>query len=151
MFEGHSAYLLLKHVLTHPESTYTGIDNWAIFERRKDEELTHPEENLKEFSNVEIVTGHSPRVLKKFIKKNRMFDIIYIDGGHKFRNTLLDTTLAWSLSRDIIIWDDYGKILGVKRAVDAFLRNIPSDTYNIIENDYQFGVQKCQTSPLTGQ
>lgn len=140
IFEGQSAHRMFQHLLTNPESTYTGIDIWK-YETRE-----IAEENLKGYENKTIITDNSRVALEKFHKDEQQFDIVYIDGDHSYKSVLSDTVLTWGLTKQIMIWDDYkrphSREYGVRAAVQAFLRNVPNSEYKVIVDDYQFAIQK---------
>ena len=141
VFEGQSAWLMYEHILTHPNSTYTGVDN-----REGDKyfrKVIKPQSNLCGLHNVTLLDGNSTKVLQDLNGQGKEYDICYIDGNHNYAHVLIDTTLVWSLATGMIFWDDYWpSCFGVKNAVHDFLRNIPNSSYKVIEKGYQFGIMK---------
>ena len=145
IFEGQSAYMMFNNILTHPDCTYTGIDDWSSSKNHFGETSeTLARKNLKPYKNATIITDRSRHTLEQFNKDQRSFDITYIDGNHSYQGVLSDTVLTWNMTKQIMIWDDYrNNNYGVKPAVRAFLRNFPNQ-YKVIVDDYQFAIQKLE-------
>lgn len=148
VFEGKSAHVMAEHVLTHPESTYTGIDNW-VSDSWRIKGTTEPvwvraKRNLAELRNVTLMEEPSAVALQELTRKKRKFDITYIDGNHRMSIALLDTVLTWDMTKHIMIWDDYRSPghPGVEKALTALFKLIPRKTYKVIENGYQFAIKK---------
>lgn len=152
VFEGRSGCWLLEHILTHAESTYTGIDNWSLpvpkydpiaIERRA-------RANLASFGDkVDLIHGDSRTVLREPRWKFETFDIIYIDGDHRAFACLEDSILAWPLLKPggVMMWDDYRMRRShntVKLAVDSFLACY-SGCYTLLFQNRQVGVRKIRT------
>lgn len=135
VFEGGSALLFLQHILTHPESTYTGIDdnlrNVAI-------------ENLNGYgSRVKLIPGDSTDILPGLIKSGYAFDIVYIDGCHQINYALRDIDLSFRMLRPggVILVDDYAHPeYGLKMPIDRYLSDRPD--IDIILQDYRIAIRK---------
>ena len=64
-----------------------------------------------------LFEGFSTITLKKFTKKNKKIDYIFIDGGHSVNTILSDWNCAKKMMHDnsIVIFDDY--YLGIKNKI----------------------------------
>jgi predicted O-methyltransferase YrrM len=112
-FHGTSLAEFLKLL---PKSKAVAIDLW---ESRQNSELsdinfTDVEKkfdvNTSIYSNrIEKIKGNSKEVLHHFIKENRKFDLIYIDGSHLAFDVYHDAILSWLLlnTKGLMIFDDY--------------------------------------------
>ena len=122
---------MLDNVLTHSESTYTGIDIWVQDVARTS--LGH------HVDKVTILEGDSQVILQGMSQK---FDIIYIDGDHSAQGVLFDSVLAWRLAKRYMLWDDYrSAAYQVDTGLRSFFNCIPRDKYMVIIDNYQYGVQ----------
>lgn len=135
--EGRSGCWMLDNVLTHPESTYLGID----IEIKK-----HAKQNFSRHGDkVKLIESDSRFALRKL--EPHSFNVVYIDGHYLKENVLFDAVLAWDLSNDLIIWSDYNnrhaKRFGIDQAINCVLKNIPPKKYKIIfENIGELCIQK---------
>lgn len=75
----------------------------------------------------------SKELLPKFIKEERRYDLIFIDGDHSYEGVKADIINSMKLS-DIIVCHDYRNIVGVTKAIDEIIK--PS--YYIIEDRMWF-------------
>lgn len=166
VFEGASMDLMLKNILTHPDSRAIGIDPW-------DKEYTlsrnvYPEKTaednwknllnnlieLKRNTKVDLIQGYSQHVLREQRWQDKHFDIIMIDGHHTGICVLRDFSLTWPLLKDggIMIFDDYQR--EVKDAVDIILtflgarnkrRNLRRESkYTLLFSNEQIGIRKIR-------
>ena len=154
VMEGRSACWFFEEVLTHPDSRYTGIDNWeecgADWMADAQEQAVANITLAADPDRWELIHDDSIMALSKLHEEGSKFDVIYIDGNHSFSGCLGDTYMSWSMSKRIIVWDDYrrkfDKDYGVWKAVQWFLRFIPDDQYKIVLDNYQFAIEKHQSS-----
>ncbi len=145
ILEGRSGCWMLDHVLIHPKSHYTGIDNWHWGTGK----VAH--RNLSHHAKkVTIYDGRSLDVLRTL--SGDSFDIVYIDGDHSAPMVLFDSILCWGLLRSggFLIWDDYAQIsqpgqpCNVRLAVDSFLACMPKSIYRKVWQDYQLAILKTE-------
>lgn len=125
IYEGRSGCWMLDNVLTHPQSSYLGIDSW-VDPKTRDKAYRNLSYHKRK---VRIIEGDSRRQLRKLPING--FDVVYVDACHLRENVFFDTVLAWDLSRDLIIWDDYRNPhfshFGVEDAFDSIIKNISSE------------------------
>jgi predicted O-methyltransferase YrrM len=91
-YTGVSLINIVKQI---PNSRGQGIDSWSAQEKLLIEKSF--QENVKREgleSKISGIKGDSCKVLLSKIKKNEVFDIIYIDLGYE---SLTDMVLAWQL------------------------------------------------------
>jgi predicted O-methyltransferase YrrM len=139
IYEGRSGCWMLDNVLTHPQSRYTGMDIWVDPKTRD-----RAYRNLSRHEpKVRIIEGDSRRQLRKLPVNG--FDVVYVDACHLREHVFFDTVLAWDLSRDLIIWDDYRNPnfshFGVEDAVDSILENIRSE-FRVLFRSRQICISK---------
>jgi predicted O-methyltransferase YrrM len=100
--DGRSALFFLNYL---PRSRITCIDRFfpdgqeAVFDR-----------NLSQFKDrLEKLSTLSVPALVGLRRKERRFDLVYIDGDHRRETVMLDAMLTWPMLRPggILIWDDY--------------------------------------------
>jgi predicted O-methyltransferase YrrM len=79
-------------------------------------------------SRMAKMKAYSIEALWKLQRDQASFDVIYIDGSHKYRDVLIDSLLAWDLLRigGYLIWDDYfwsrrQTEIGSRLAIDQFI------------------------------
>ena len=129
--EGRSACWMLDEAM-QPGDTITCVDTWGgPFDGYSSE---NPEARFDAnlAGRAEKFRGRSHVFLARALAEHRLFDGIYIDGGHEGRTVLEDTVLAWRLLKvgSVIVWDDYEwrdphphrqHLPTPKPAIDAFL------------------------------
>lgn len=95
--------------------------------------------------------------LDKLIQRQRIFDVIYVDGSHTRADCLIDSVLGWQLldANGLMIWDDYvweaNHLAPADRpqdAIDAFL-SLYGAELTIFEKGYQVIAQKRKPSEIT--
>jgi len=118
VWEGRGACWLLDNLLTHPDSRYTGVDNWtappgipAVASR-----------NLAfHRGKARILTGDSRLVVPEL---EGLFDVVVIDGLHTYSGCYADMANCWTKIRSggMLVVDDYGYpgLDGVAAAVDEW-------------------------------
>ena len=105
-------------------------------------------------ARVEKHKSRSVPILDAFAtRRQRRFDLIYIDGAHERDDVMVDTILAWRLLKvdGFLIWDDYDifnampgqfvKDQDPKPAIDAFL-SWKEGEYEVVHSGYQVIVRK---------
>ncbi|MEO6215929.1 MAG: class I SAM-dependent methyltransferase [Sphingomonas sp.] len=107
------------------------VERHVIVEKvRGTERLTIAEENLANFSrpgtNLEIRWEDSAIALAELWREGEKFDLILIDGGHRFENVFMDFYYAGQLANPgaIVLLDD-AWMPAVKTAISFFERNMP--------------------------
>lgn len=142
-FEGASAIWMLRHVLTHPESRLTCVDNDKLGCGKR------LESNLAASGLGEKVTIHwiDSHDVRKHVPDEH-FDFVYVDGSHAAANVLFDVVNAHLICRPggIIGCDDYlfelpedGSV--PKPAIDAFLK-LMGDRVEVVHSGYQLWFRK---------
>ena len=110
-YEGLSALNILSN---YPNANVTTIDLWdpsntnsESLDVNFDEVEKRFDENLKEYRFTKIKKD-SVVALRELLKKNILFDIIYIDGSHNGEDILSDALESYKLlnTNGIIIFDD---------------------------------------------
>ena len=111
-------------------------DQGDVFFMEKDPRRYTKEENLdfvinrmKKYSGVEIVQKDSLTALPELSRRNELFDFIYLDASHKYKDVILDIEASCSLLKengilglnDYIWKDEDGRQYGVIPAVNKFL------------------------------
>ncbi|NJR64706.1 MAG: hypothetical protein HC772_04285 [Leptolyngbyaceae cyanobacterium CRU_2_3] len=149
-FEGMSACWFLDHILTHPLSHLTCIDQYfqEAFET-----------NIAQTGSAERLiqlTGDSHAVLSTLAPES--YDIIYVDGCHLAQYVQQDASLSWKLLKagGILIFDDYqwtdpsypGQDTQI--GIDAFL-SVIQDQMKVLHQGYQMIIQKLRITSLTEQ
>ena len=149
IYEGRSGCWMLDNILTHPQSSYVGIDAW-VDKRTKDvahKNLSHHQDKIR------IIEGDSRFELRKLIPNS--FDVVYIDACHIRENAFFDSVLVWDLSKDLIIWDDYRNPnfthYGVEDAVDSMLGNIPPTSFEVLFKNRQICLRKSRWTYMLNQ
>lgn len=169
IFEGRSAKIFLEEVLTHPESTYTGIDDWwshltqgyppertnELQGKRKDtlawlnSTYRNAMENFSKFpaDKCRIIEDLTHSALYNLHQERATFDIVYIDGDHSFGQCFLDSVLAWPLVKEVMLWDDAAPGWPATVAMSHFLNSIPNQ-YDVLfwpsrhPENFQLGITK---------
>jgi len=98
---------------------------------------------------VEWHQGYSHDILMDFIKDQRKFDFIYIDGSHMAKDVLFDAVLSDRLlvSGGIMHFDDYlwpAKLPEhhkPKKGIDMFFA-LNYENYDIVYTAYQVCIKK---------
>jgi len=154
---------LINIVKLIPNSQGFGIDKWTNYNTSTYGEKIHMQhiesfEIEKSFyKNIEIenltnrifgMKGDSKVILFEMIKKNDIFDFIYIDGSHQCLDCYLDIFLAWKLLNKggILAIDDYtfnknDKMQSPFEAVNKFL-NMYKGQYHLLYTGYRVFLEK---------
>lgn len=122
-FEGRSACWMMDHILTHPDSRLTCVDNYGYISTSPDgaaearefnalplaKALTLFRRNTKPYGRrVRLVQSPTREYLCRAILQGRTFDLAYIDAAHVAAMALLDLVLTWELIAPggIVVMDD---------------------------------------------
>ena len=97
---------------------------------------------LRKFkSNINLIKGDSNQILKKI--KDKKFDYIFLDGGHKYETVKSDLeNLIFSINnKGVILCDDYNLTYapGIKKAIDEF----------VLKNNFQLKVYQSRFAEIT--
>lgn len=125
VFEGRGARYVIDNLLTHPESEYTGVDNWA---QRKSNKIQKERAVANVGESGELIKEDSTQAMWDFLMQGRQFDIIYVDAGHEFDQALSDGLMAWSILAPggVLFFDDWNhpKYKGLNKAIEAIAKII---------------------------
>jgi predicted O-methyltransferase YrrM len=150
-YEGRSTVWILENLLTNWKDQITCIDHFdAMYRDNFFSNMKAFEPELK----VRVLKSDSFHALADLnVSPSRRYDGIYIDGGHRAKETLSDLVLSWPLLRHggIMIVDDYKyhsdkwpptpKIETPKPAIDAFLKMYKKEL-KVVHKGYQVMVEK---------
>lgn len=134
VWKGEGAEWFLSNILTHPTSSYCGVDPFTGSEEHRlagmdcSQNEQQARERLKPFGARAALWRETST---DFLIRNqgwRGFDAIYVDGSHTAEDVLRDSVLAFELLRvgGTVIWDDVewkamrDEIDRPKMAVEAF-------------------------------
>ena len=95
----------------------------------KEENLDFVINRMKNYSGVEIIQKDSLIALPEFVRRKELFDFIYIDASHEYKDVILDIEASCHLLKEYgilgindYIWkDEDGRQYGVIPAVNKFL------------------------------
>ena len=158
-FVGTSIIGMLQYL---PNSVATTIDKWENYNENNIDILKNLEsynaekifyENIMKtelIDRISVLKGDSASILIKLIKKEKLFDFIYVDGSHKYIDCYTDCLLSWNLlaKNGVLAMDDYLYIVsktdpfenpGV--GIDYFLEKIKGQ-YTMLHKDYRIFIQK---------
>lgn len=149
--EGRSSIWFLQNILTHPESTLTCVDPWAIpglWETFMG--------NIRESGvgkKVKIQRRMSHMMANTLIPP---LDFVYVDGDHRAPFVLMDALVAWRFLKPggVLIFDDYllkpmpngshaqlaGKMLP-QNAIDFFIDMMEGKYIGVTKSDQVIGVK----------
>lgn len=101
VWEGRSFFWVLNNLAINSQSTLTAIDIFSPGRFNRNLKISKAE------SRIKVIKGSSQQQLKQL--QNESYDLIYIDGSHRYRDILVDGILAWDLLKNngTIIFDDY--------------------------------------------
>ena len=155
---------LLNIVSRIPNSFGIGIDRWEDYNEDNINILQTIKSNQVErsfYHNMQVsglgerttgIKGNSFDVLLELVKKEEIFDFIYVDGSHKCLDVHLDLFLSWNLLRKggILAIDDYmyhwDKVKDQPfeypfEGVNDFLKKYEQE-YIILSKDYRVFLEK---------
>lgn len=151
-YEGRSTCWLLQNALADDgamicidpwnfkPNQHTDLDGQQVFETF----LENTGEVFKQGQSLFPVRETSITALPKIAPLTA--DFIYVDGSHDPSVALQDGCLAWEILKigGVMLFDDYQyPHEETKRGVDGFLLGFKGK-YEIIVNNYQLGIKKCQ-------
>ena len=128
-FEGRGTLWFLDNILTDPSSRIYCVDPLKPNATFNDPEPYADTffENIAPYGDrVRVRQGFSTQLWGTLLDELSGVskpDLIYIDGSHAAEDVLMDSALAWRLSKQgtILVWDDYADPQEAL-AVDAFLQ-----------------------------
>jgi predicted O-methyltransferase YrrM len=155
---------LINIISRIPNSIGFGIDRWEDYNEDNINILKSIKSNQVEnsfYHNIQItglqeritgIKGDSVNVLLELLKKEEIFDFIYVDGSHKCLDVHLDLFLSWRLLRKtgILAIDDYmynyDKVKEQPfeypfEGVNDFLKKHENE-YIILSKDYRIFLEK---------
>jgi len=155
---------LINIISRIPNSIGIGIDRWEDYNEHNINILKSIKSNQVECSfyhNIEIsglqerikaIKGDSFNVLLELVKKEEIFDFIYVDGSHKSLDVHLDLFLSWRLLRKggVLAIDDYmynydkvkeNPLEYPFEGVNDFLKKHENE-YIILSKDYRIFLEK---------
>jgi len=155
---------LLNIISRIPNSLGFGIDRWEDYNEDNINILHSIKSNQVEKSfyyNMQVsglqdrvkgIKGDSAKVLLELVKKEEVFDFIYVDGSHKCLDVHLDLFLSWNLLRKggVLAIDDYmyhwDKVKEKPyeypfEGVNNFLKKYEQE-YSILSKDYRVFLEK---------
>lgn len=154
-FEGMSAAWFCDNVFLNEKSRITCIDPFSGSVEHDNNQKENLYERFKKNvidnfpDKVTVMKKMSNEALLELGMENNRYDIIYIDGDHNAKAVYQDAVLAWPLlKRDgLLIFDDYLWEYGTemerpKPGIDAFLKIIPTESYEILHKGYQIFIKK---------
>jgi predicted O-methyltransferase YrrM len=141
-FEGRSAIFWMEFLR---RSRLTCVDVFLprVLEARFDQNTADYRDRIAKLVMPSIAA------LPRLEQAGALFDLIYVDGGHRLMDVYRDSTMCWPLlkSSGILIWDDYewtkpGRELDrPKPAINHFLRQHASELIEL-HRGYQIIVRK---------
>jgi predicted O-methyltransferase YrrM len=164
-FVGTSIIAMLQYL---PRAHATTIDKWSNYIEKYNNGIISSlnqmvQNNVEQifFDNIEkagvknrinAMKGDSSNLLLELIKKNNIFDIIYVDGSHTCIDCYTDCLLAWQIlnKNGLLIIDDYlykqytndDNILDRPfHGINHFLEKMEG-TYTILEKGYRIFLLK---------
>jgi tetratricopeptide (TPR) repeat protein len=157
-YTGISLINIVKRI---PNSIGIGVDMWSNYDEN---ELLKNTDNLKvkdSFFKNSVIEGIEDRIfglqmnsrdaLLDFVKKDELFDFIYVDGSHLLLDCYLDLFLSWQVLEvnGILGIDDYyykqDSVLDSPfESVNHFLKVIEGK-YKILTKDYRIFIEKMST------
>lgn len=148
-FQGQSATWWLDNILTNTNSSLTCID--PFFERPRVPDFKIFMSNIEKTGKkqqVRVLRGLSGDILPKLIESKEMFDLIYVDGSHEYKDVLEDCLNSWKMlnPNGLLILDDYKMNpryaedkIGPKPAIDEFLQFLEQNEkehFEILNTDF---------------
>lgn len=144
-YEGASACWLLEHLMDHPGSRLTCVDQWEqrSGQRVYEESMQSVHEtflkNIRATGKADRVTvlrGPSRQVLPDI--QGERFDLIYVDGDHSAEGVHFDSVQAFRLVNEggMILWDDYDRAASVKEGVDRACQEFGGRLHRFGKNVY---------------
>jgi predicted O-methyltransferase YrrM len=134
-YKGDSALWFLNNLCVNKKTTLTCIDTWMgspeynEFEQIEQIFDKNISENERKDQLIKIKNNSYDALVELNYRKEKMYDVIYIDASHESRDVISDASLSWRLLNPsgILIFDDYKWDLlkpdyfTPKPAIDAFM------------------------------
>jgi len=153
-YEGRSFLWIMDNILTHPSSRAVAIDAYNESVSPGAEKVFL--ENLRRgglSTKVRVIKGLSQEQLRQL--KLNSFDLIYIDGDHRGKSTIMDAILSWDLLKEggIMIFDDYKIDFDIPMEMRPeyvldFFQSIFGDEIEVLNDYYQLIIRKHKTQCL---
>lgn len=148
-YQGSSACLFSDLILLNESSTLTCVDPFDI-----NDETTDLDNNTKNifYNNIKLSSNYHKINVKElysfdfYLKNNKMYDFIYIDGSHKLEDITVDFENCLKIiKKNGIIWmDDYGggnPPNSIKNHIDKLIEKTKHNI-EIIHKGYQIAFKK---------
>lgn len=160
VYEGQCAEWCCQQILTHPESRYTGLDNWEYVRGGFQTGLTPADvessarDNLSRFRDrVTLIKGKSVDILASHRFDLESFDLIYIDGDHTPPGVRADSIFCWPLLKvdGWMVWDDYEGARDKPAnqrppaGIDPFVNSRRPEEIDVFWKGYQLAARKLAT------
>jgi predicted O-methyltransferase YrrM len=150
-YEGLSSVFFADNLLNHPESSLMCVDPFLNTDNndhsillQNNEELNF-DYNIKKCKNAEKINVQKITSDDFFVKNDKTYNIIYIDGSHEIDYIMRDMENSFKvLEKNGIMWmDDYGGGDGIriKTVVDNFLKKYQHHC-EVIHKGYQLAIKK---------
>ena len=151
-FEGRCTVWLMENILVKDTDILSAIDNFKG-EKELNIDMVKVKntfiKNVDRYgSRVHLHIGDSRSIIQGL---GRVYDFVYVDGGHTAENTLTDSLLAWDLLRSggVMLLDDYewpghgitDAIDRPKLGIDMFLE-LKKRSCCLLHKEYQVCVRK---------
>jgi predicted O-methyltransferase YrrM len=143
-YVGTSVIEMLQYL---PNSIATTIDKWENYNENNIDIFKNMESNNVEkifydnilksnvLTRISVLKGDSSTILIKLIKKEKLFNFIYVDGSHKCIDCYTDCLLSWNLleKNGILAIDDYLYIVARNKDDCNFLAKTKNNDELLIE------------------
>ena len=161
-FEGISALYILEN---HPYAKLVCVDPWfqlspnsGTSEGYEHLNMLNIENNFN--SNLSLFHDRYKKYKAKsddfFLKNEKEFDVIYVDGSHIAHDVLNDCISSWKILKnngimilDDYFWQNYKEIeKNPATAINQFLDSIPNEFKIIKLSKFQLSIKKCKMTKL---
>lgn len=104
----------------HPNAKYYALDAFKEGHGTDSGNLDSFIHNTKDLSNIILLKGLSFDILP--VLRDRVFDIIFVDGDHAYESVKSDVGMCYRLLKPggVMAMHDYFNIADTKRAIDEF-------------------------------
>ena len=104
----------------HPHAMYYALDAFQKGHGTDSGNLNSFIQNTKGLDNIVLLKGPSCAILP--VLRDRMFDIIFVDGDHAYESVKSDVEMCYRLLKPggVMAMHDYFNIEDTKRAIDEF-------------------------------
>lgn len=84
---------------------------------------------------INMLTGESSEILPDLIQTGERFDLVMVDGSHKYEDVAIDLRLAWELADVVLVDDVFHK--------DNFVPNTFIEVGEHTPKDFEYGVAQA--------